>query len=407
MPHTIKVSVNEWAKLDRNADAELMTDGLSGCVAIAVRTDTHIGLTHVYSNADNDPDKFEQYIPSIDNFMAQFGGKEAIREVHLVRNASLYAEELDQSLTRMLAKHLIDKDVASADSIRIHRDNGCTIGNNGLYLCSKDNQAIYNRSFTNTQLEHVPGAAAGPLMAQLQVGYFDEQLMRFKALPSEVNGAPETGHAHDNNSLSTGVPFARRPSETVPAPVPVPVDAALSLHLPWTLPLSSQHEQEHAPLASAIDSQDPPNLRKRARSEYEDVPIQGQAPGNVPPHASLNDEQGPTKKRKEDSKLSEVVAMLDELPAEHDFSKDKNMAARAVVAFAERMGIEHITGIQPTRIGNTAVMIEGTDKGGHFVQANEALRSSQIAHYSDSSAANAIDAPQHGRKPSSPLPHFI
>jgi hypothetical protein len=388
MPHTIKVSVNEWAILDRNADAELMTDGLSGCVAIAVKTHDRIGLTHVFSGAE-DPEKFERYLPDIERFIEKFGGKDAIEELHLVRNSSNVYQEQDNSLTRMLARHLIDHDLANQDSMRIHRDNGCTVNGDNLYLCSKDNRGIYNRGFTNTELEYVGAQEKETLSGQLTSGTYDRGLMKFPALPSEVFRAPESGHAHYETAQSRGEAFERRPTEPAPPQRPEPQ-------------IRNETDEPHAPLnekkrgRSALESESPekePPSDRFGWPKFGESPCLDQAQSTETSRSDL-ESQPPTKKSKQfeaegvgveavqgDPIRTAVLRMLERLPEHHDFRQDPQRATDAILSFARQHGLQEITDIQPTAHGNTAVMVEGRDQGGSTQFAADALRSSEIDHH--------------------------
>jgi hypothetical protein len=389
MPHTIKVSVNEWAVLHRKADAELMTNGLLGCVAIAVRTDTHVGLTHVFSNANNDTQKFAEYIPDINRFMAQFGGNDKIREVHIVRNLNEKLSEGDNSLTRMLAKHLIDHDLAKPDAIRMHRDNGCTVNNSGLYLCTNDNPKIYKQGFTNTVLDDGKGGEVEPLKGQLQTGNFNDMLMGpyLQPLPSEVSSPLVTDQRHHPEALSAGVPFERRPSEPAPARQGT---GQITLN-----EMVAPSESENPKKRSLSSSQEPSLELKPSFNDpsarLSEAPLPEQ-------QTQQRDESAPTKKTKpEDPKLATIGGMLDRLPEAHDFRKDPE-AASAILAFAQMKGIETITDVRPTLLGNTAIMIEGTNKGGQTVHPDEALRSSEIGRYANPSLGNTMDVPHHVQK---------
>jgi hypothetical protein len=397
MPHTIKVSVNEWAVLDRDADAELMTDGLSGCVAIAARTHDHIGLTHVFSGAE-DPKKFERYLPEIEGFIDRLGGKDAIEELHLVRNSSNVYQEQDNSLTRMIARHLIDNDLVDQGSIRIHRDNGCTITGENLYLCSLDNQHIYNRGFTNTELEYLSPTQTKTLSTQLTAGTYDQGLMKYAAMPSEVYRAPESGHDHRQDAKSTGEAFERRPSEPAPPQRGQVVDS----------------NENDTPQPKA-------NEKKRDRSALDDAPADtrpnsnpfgwptlGQPPGfgsqqfgqsspfdeDPPPVAKKSKlpeapEHGANLHRT-DPEHARVLGMIERLPEDHHFRRDPLSAADAIVCFARKNGLHEITDVQSTRHGNTAVMVEGMHESGLKTFAPEALRSSEIDRY----AGKDLDAPK-------------
>ena len=62
-----------------------MTDGLSGCVAIGLKSDSRIGLTHVYSDA---LDRFPDYRESIRAFAQEVANGGGITEAYIVHNGN-------------------------------------------------------------------------------------------------------------------------------------------------------------------------------------------------------------------------------------------------------------------------------------------------------------------------------
>lgn len=48
----VKVGLNQWVVANNN-DAELVTDGLSGCIGVVIWTDHQFCLAHVYSDYSN------------------------------------------------------------------------------------------------------------------------------------------------------------------------------------------------------------------------------------------------------------------------------------------------------------------------------------------------------------------
>jgi hypothetical protein len=213
MPKTINVSINEWAVVDRDAGAELMTTDMIGCVAIAIRTEDRIGLTHIFDKA-GDREKFPAYVPGLDQFIGALGDKSQIREVHIVRNRLGADEEPDNALARVLARHLIDRGLVEAGAIRMHEDSGCTISPKRFYLSEHDNPKIYRSAFANTELEGFSPEDTENIKPRLMIGKFENT--GCDAHPAEIAPLRSTQgepFRHKKSARSDGEPFERRPTE--------------------------------------------------------------------------------------------------------------------------------------------------------------------------------------------------
>jgi len=218
-PTTVKVSLDEWATVRRTAGAELMTDGLSGCVAVAVRTDDRIALTHVYSDAytivrgeQGNTDRFDDYKTDLSGFIASVGGRDAIREVHLVENGSRVADGRERSLAGLIEDHLVASNAVHADRIRTHDDSGCTITSDDLFLKRRDTQSLYVTGYTNTELTGLRTDLAETIAPRLEHGTFACSLARPE--PAEVVGTVRTD----------GAVHAPRARYVPPAPEPAPAE---------------------------------------------------------------------------------------------------------------------------------------------------------------------------------------
>lgn len=144
----VKVRVDEWAMFDRRAgaNAELMTDGLSGCVAVAIRTADKRALTHVYSGA---LDTFADCRGTLAEFVAKVGSKAEITDVHIMDNRNAVMPKHGMTLSDMIQRHLVDGGTVNAAAVHRHLDNGRTIAEGGFHARTGDNAAIY-RGCTNT-----------------------------------------------------------------------------------------------------------------------------------------------------------------------------------------------------------------------------------------------------------------
>ncbi len=247
---TIKVSLDEWATVRRNAGAELMTDGLAGCVAVAVRTDDRIALTHVYSDA---LDRFDNYKDQIRDFVAGVGGRDAIRELHLVDNGNPIPQGQNRNLTGMIEDHLVAQNTVHADRVRTHTDNGCTIANDGFYLKGQDNPALYVRGYTNTLLEQLPEDRREALALATQRGVFADS--RGYPQPSDIDSPPRNAQqvqAHTAQARYVDPP----PQQAAQQPVAEPLDprAAMVSEIATVL-RQQQFGMSASPLARSITDQ--------------------------------------------------------------------------------------------------------------------------------------------------------
>ncbi|MBN7138667.1 hypothetical protein A7A76_06030 [Lysobacter enzymogenes] len=71
MPERVKVGLDEWVAADARR-VELMTDGLSGCVAVGLAGNGKVSLAHVYSECDSDK-KWADYLPKLESSLEASG----------------------------------------------------------------------------------------------------------------------------------------------------------------------------------------------------------------------------------------------------------------------------------------------------------------------------------------------
>lgn len=238
-PATIKVSLDEWATVRRNSGAELMTDGLSGCVAVAVRTDDRIALTHVFSDAYERKrtdagveDRFDAYKGDLNSFIAGVGGRDAIREVHLVHNGNPIGMGRERNLAGLIEDHFVQSNAVHADRIRTHVDNGCTITSDDLYLKRADSQALYVSGYTNTTLTDLRPDLAEGIKPHLAHGTFACSLGR--PAPADIEVAPRAGGAVAHSPEARYVAPLPEPEFVAPVGPPAELTAAVRANLEGT-----------------------------------------------------------------------------------------------------------------------------------------------------------------------------
>lgn len=236
---TVKVSLDEWATVRRNSGAELMTDGLSGCVAVAVRTDDRIALTHVFSDAYDRKqtatgieDRFDAYKGDLSRFIESVGGRDAIREVHLVHNGNPIAMGRERNLAGLIEDHFVQSNAVHADRIRTHVDNGCTITSDNLYLKGTDNQALYVGGYTNTALAGLQADLAEGIKPHLGHGTF--ACSRGNPGPADIEMAPRAGGAVEHSPGARYVAPRPEPEFVAPVGPPAELTAAVRAKLDGT-----------------------------------------------------------------------------------------------------------------------------------------------------------------------------
>lgn len=150
---TVKVSLDEAIVIDRRANAELMTDGLNGCVAVALKSGDRIGMTHVFSDALS---RFDDYREPLRAFAREVANGGTITEAYIVHNGNALAPGHDRTLPQMIRQTLAEQGLVRAGGFVEKACNGCTLSEHGLFLKDRDNPDIFNfGGHTNGALAHL------------------------------------------------------------------------------------------------------------------------------------------------------------------------------------------------------------------------------------------------------------
>jgi hypothetical protein len=216
---TIKVSLDEYVIATRGKGAELMTDGLSGCVAVALKSGDRIGLTHVYSDALGRFDDYKEPLKAFANKVAN-GGE--ITEAYIVHNSNARKLGQAQNLPEMIGGYLAEQGLAKPWAIRELHDNGCAVSDSGLFLKRSDNPDIFaNGGHTNSTL----AGLAPPLAAHLKPlssGALFEASEHVRAsgyvAPSDLGSASIAPQPNRPDALATPPlpPLAKADASTLP-----------------------------------------------------------------------------------------------------------------------------------------------------------------------------------------------
>ncbi len=165
---TIKVSLDEVVIADRRANVELMTDGLSGCVAVALKSGDKIGLTHIYSDALG---RFDDYREPLKAFARTVANGGEITEAYVVHNGNVLEKGRDQTLPDMVRGCLAEQGLVRRGGIVELVDNGCTLSEQGLFFKRRDNVQVYDSGgHTNSALEHLDSGVASDLRGRMASG---------------------------------------------------------------------------------------------------------------------------------------------------------------------------------------------------------------------------------------------
>ncbi len=203
-PTTIKVSLDEVVIADRRANVELMTDGLSGCVAVALKSGDRIGLTHVYSDALG---RFDDYKEPLKDFARNVANGGTITEAYLVHNGNVLEKGRDQTLPDMIRGSLAEQGLVRRGGFVELVDNGCTLSEQGLFGKHRDNADIFSRGgHTNSNLQHLDGDAAASLRGQISSGplFVPSEHVRASGYlgPCELADAAIVSHPHARAALT-------------------------------------------------------------------------------------------------------------------------------------------------------------------------------------------------------------
>lgn len=119
MTQRVKVGADEWLVADASKTT-LMTDGLSGCVAIGIAAGDKIALAHVYSECSQKNDNWASYEAALDKALADSGLAVAKgTPAHVV-----YSDPSDKWLAGHIADWLKDKGF----EVKAQMAPGCAIG---------------------------------------------------------------------------------------------------------------------------------------------------------------------------------------------------------------------------------------------------------------------------------------
>ncbi|MEQ1512823.1 MAG: XVIPCD domain-containing protein [Lysobacteraceae bacterium] len=121
MNEKVKVGLDEWIVADRTK-TDLMTDGLSGCVAVGLAKGDKVSLSHVYSNCT--ADNWDAYKGKLDAALTASGmgdlhGSKAV----LVCSQGDITDGSSAYLPQKLKAWLEEKGA----EVSIRKDNGCTM----------------------------------------------------------------------------------------------------------------------------------------------------------------------------------------------------------------------------------------------------------------------------------------
>lgn len=221
---TVKVSLDEWAIVDRDKGVELMTDGLSGCVAVGIRTRDRLALTHVYSDAI---DRFGDYRDQIGKFVASVGAKADIAELHIMHNGNPVSQKHNTHLQGMIEDHLVRSGLVDPRVVYRHVDNGCTVADGGFYGKRDDNKALYLAGYTNTALEGASEGMTKRLDKAVEHGGFKGSTGYLG--PADVESAVRDGATQAHTAFARYAPQApvlASPSGMPPSGLPSASDAS-------------------------------------------------------------------------------------------------------------------------------------------------------------------------------------
>lgn len=150
----VKVSIDQWA-VATIGKANLFTDGLSGCVALCLESATQIGLTHVLSGSDKEPD-WNECINNIRLMVVVMGNNS------ILRATLVYSDDYETPLVTSLNSELPGLGVACTANKR--RASGCLIEPFTPFLGkSKSQVKLKTEDVTYSKLNYLPVSVAAGL----------------------------------------------------------------------------------------------------------------------------------------------------------------------------------------------------------------------------------------------------
>lgn len=151
MNDTVKVGLDEWLTVDAGR-ADLITDGLNGCVAIGLVGNGRAALTHVFSEC-NDATSWQRYREQLDTAFAQSGLGDGAGEIEAV---IVHSDDTGAFLPGQIRDWLLSKQIEPETRI----GEGCRIRGDGgrldYTLKDFDKPADYDAGF-KTSADAPPG----------------------------------------------------------------------------------------------------------------------------------------------------------------------------------------------------------------------------------------------------------
>lgn len=222
MNEKVKVGLDEWIVAD-STKTDLMTDGLSGCVAVGLAKGDKVSLSHVYSNCT--PDNWDAYKGKLDAALTASGmgdlhGSQAVlvcAQGDITAGSSAY---LPQQLKGWLEE--------KGATVTIQQDNGCTMtAADGHLACTlkKDVDAdLYRYGFKTSTDEPEGMSHRGKLSDDAKAAGLPH--------PSQADrdyaGPSLTSDAHPANGLYKSI-LAKMPEEVGDYGDPGSIAAALTV----------------------------------------------------------------------------------------------------------------------------------------------------------------------------------
>ncbi len=222
MNEKVKVGLDEWIVADRTK-TDLMTDGLSGCVAVGLAKGDKISLAHVYSNCT--ADNWDTYKGKLDTALTASGmgdlhGSKAV----LVCSQGDISDGKSGYLPQKLKGWLEEKGA----EVSIQKDNGCMISAaGGTLACTLKKNVdadLYQYGFKTSSDEPEGMSHRGKLSADAK----GAALPHPSQADREYAGPMLTAEAHPANGLYKSI-LAKMPEEVGDFGDPNSIAAALTV----------------------------------------------------------------------------------------------------------------------------------------------------------------------------------
>lgn len=160
MPKYVKVGVDQWAIATIASGTELLTEGLSGCVALALISDSRFALAHVSSDCD-DSNK-AAYLVQLQLLFSRMG---TVQKAILTCNQSPGATGPVGWLPRFLTNWLASNGVKN---VQQYQDTGCRVLNDAMgcgvvTINEDDDRDDYTRGYLTVSGANGAAEAVGTL----------------------------------------------------------------------------------------------------------------------------------------------------------------------------------------------------------------------------------------------------